>query len=74
MTNHVIMYAQVLEVSTDYLLVEDLYTNQTVQVNTSCACHFCPGDRVCVHYSGAMTMSLPPQISAITICHTSSCC
>ena len=73
MTNHSIMYAQVLEVNTDSLLVCDLYNAQRVQVNTDCACHFCPGDRVCIHYSGAMTMSLPPQISAIKICHTSSC-
>ena len=46
------------------LLVCDLCGCQEVLVHTNDACCFRPGECVCIEYSGAMTMSLPPQISA----------
>ena len=49
------------------LLVCDESTAQEVLVHTPQACCFRPGDRVCIEYSGAMTMSIPPQISADSI-------
>ena len=63
----VIMQARVMRVHRDDLLVRDCRTGQTVQVNTSRARRFRPGQRVIIQYSGAMTMSIPPQISAIDI-------
>lgn len=50
-----------------YLVLLDDSNLQEVIVNTSRACRFCPGDRVCVCYHGVMTRSLPPQISAASI-------
>ena len=46
------------------LLVCDCSTCQKVLVHTTQACCFSVGDLVCIEYSGAMTMSIPPQISA----------
>ena len=59
-----IMQARVLRVQRDSLLVRDCRTGQNVQVNTNRARRFRPGQRVIIQYSGAMTMSIPPQISA----------
>ena len=50
------------------LLVCDCATDQEVVVHTDQACCFFPGDLVWIEYSGAMTMSIPPQISAERIC------
>lgn len=61
------MCAEVLEISDNRLLVRDNRTRQEVIVNTRCNCNFQVGDRVNILYSGAMTMSIPPQISAIRI-------
>lgn len=61
------MQATVLEVHRDHLLVLDHSTMQKVRVNTPNACQFRMGDLVCIRYSGLMTMSLPPQISASRI-------
>ena len=36
-------------------------------VQTNCACRFHVGDRVCIHYNGVMTRSIPPQITAACI-------
>lgn len=58
------MCATVLEVQQGSLLVCDCCTHQQVQVNTDQACCFSVGDYLCIHYNGAMTMSIPPQISA----------
>ena len=55
--------ADVLENNGQSLLVRDWESGQEVQVNLSCPCRLYPGDRVYIRYSGAMTMSLPPQIS-----------
>lgn len=70
----VTMKARVTKVCPCYLMVCDVCTGQEVQVNSSCACCYCVGDCVCIHYNGAMTNSLPPQISAESICHLDSCC
>ena len=64
---HVTMLARVLQVRRDHLLVRDRDTDQTVRVNTPQARNFRPGNRVRIEYNGAMTMSIPPQISAIWI-------
>ncbi len=63
----VTMKACILRVCYCELLVCDLSTCQEVLVHTENACCFQVGQRVCIEYSGAMTMSIPPQISAICI-------
>lgn len=65
--------ATVLCVRSCRLLVCDHCSNQEVEVHTPNACCFCPGDCVCIEHSGAMTMSIPPQINAICIHKISSC-
>lgn len=60
----VTMNACVLRVCCCELLVCDLCTCQEVLVHTNQACCFQVGQRVCIEYNGAMTMSIPPQISA----------
>lgn len=59
-----LMQAIVIEVQWGRLLVLDLNTRQNVLVNTSDARWFSPGDMVRIWYNGAMTNSIPPQISA----------
>ena len=61
------MTARVLEVRCASLLVCDCATGQQVQVNTADACCYRVGECLCIHYDGAMTTSLPPQISASCI-------
>lgn len=61
------MCAVILEISDRKILVRDSKTNQEIAVNTRCNCNFRVGDRVIIFHSGAMTMSIPPQISAIRI-------
>ncbi len=60
----VTMKARVLRVGCCELLVCDLCGCQEVLVHTDNACCFQVGQCVCITYSGAMTMSIPPQISA----------
>lgn len=60
----VTMRAKVLCVQNGCLVVCDCCTGQRVVVHSEDACCFRPGDCVCIWYSGAMTMSMPPQISA----------
>lgn len=62
-----VFQAEVLEVRNCQLLVCDCRTGQTVLVHTQQACCFSRGDRVEIKHSGAMTMSLPPQVSALCI-------
>lgn len=62
-----IMCAVILETRNRQLLVRDSKTDQEIVVNTRCNCNFRVGDRVLIFYNGAMTMSIPPQISAIRI-------
>lgn len=62
-----VMIATVISMRRDSLLVFDFANRQQVQVNTNDAFRFRPGDLVRIRYNGAMTMSIPPQISAISI-------
>ena len=55
------------------LLVCDHETRQEILVHSDQACHFRAGDQVCIHYSGAMTRSIPPQITARCIHKTRGC-
>lgn len=64
------MCATICRVCNRSLLVCDHDTNQFVVVRTNRACCFCPGDHVCIHFNGAMTNSIPPQINATCI----ECC
>ena len=57
----------------DRLLVCDCSTCQQVMVHTDQACCFSAGELVCIEYSGAMTMSLPPQVSASRIWRIGCC-
>lgn len=66
------MYCTVLEAREGWLLCCNHDSNQSVIVHTDLASCFCTGDRLCIEYSGAMTMSLPPQMSATRI--TRICC
>ena len=61
------MIAKVLEVRCCELLVCDLCSLQEVIVHTPLACCFSAGDRVCICFDGRMTLSIPPQITAINI-------
>ena len=67
-----IMTATVLSIQRGSMLVFDFFNRQQVQVNTNNTFRFCPGDLVRIRYNGAMTMSIPPQISAISIVRISS--
>ncbi len=69
----VIMQARVLRVQRDSLLVRDCRTRQNVQVNTGRARRFRVGQKVIIQYSGAMTRSIPPQISAMEIIPAAIC-
>ena len=59
--------ATVLRVQPNNLLVFQHSTSQTILVHTPNACRFNVGDFVCIRFSGAMTMSIPPQITATNI-------
>ena len=67
------MVATVQEAQQGSLLVRDRRTAQEVFVHTPFARRFRPGDIVRIQYSGAMTMSIPPQITAIRIFRIGSC-
>ena len=69
-----IMLATVFSVRSDHLLVIDLSNRQQVRVNTREAPRFCVGDLIRIRYSGAMTMSIPPQISAQRVTRLTSVC
>ena len=68
----VTMKARVLRVGCCQLLVCDLCGCQEVLVHTDRACCFRVGQCICIEYNGAMTMSIPPQISAE--CIQQICC
>lgn len=59
--------ATVRRVECNNLLVFDHAMSQNVVVHTSEAWRFRVGNFVCIQYSGAMTMSIPPQITATNI-------
>lgn len=58
------MQAIVLAVQRDRLLVLDRENRQRVVVITREARRFRRGELVCILYGGAMTASIPPQITA----------
>ena len=58
------MYAMVKVVGESSLLVYDFNTSQEVIVHTPNACFFIVGEEIFIKYSGAMTRSISPQISA----------
>lgn len=62
-----VMTATVLRVNAQSLLVRDEATGQQVLVNTSNTGRFSVGDRVVIFYTGPMTASIPPQITAVTV-------
>lgn len=72
MTEAVSMKARVLQVRDCDLLVCYCCNQQEVLVHTPDACRFQVGDQICIRYSGIITMSLPPQISATDI--SRGCC
>lgn len=61
------MCAVILEIGNRQLLVRDSKTDQEIVINTRCNCNFRVGDRIIIFHNGAMTMSIPLQISAIRI-------
>ena len=61
------MQAVVIEVQWGRLLVLDLDTRRNVIVNTPEARRFRSGELVNIWYSGVMTPSIPPQITALRI-------
>lgn len=61
------MCAVVLRVECHSLLVCDQEMRQEVVVHTQAVQCYLPGDRICIEYSGAMTASIPPQITATCI-------
>ena len=69
----VTMNACILRVCCCELLVCDLCSSQKVLVHTPEACCFKVGEKVCIEYNGAMTMSIPPQITATDIRRMSGC-
>lgn len=65
--------ACVCQVQDCALLVCDHCTSQEILVHTPRACCYCPGECLCIQYSGAMTSSIPPQISATCIRRLGRC-
>lgn len=61
------MLATVLSVQPNSLLVWDQTSRQRVRVHTPHAHRFRQGELVRIWFSGAMTFSIPPQITAIRI-------
>lgn len=62
-----IMNATVLRTNAGSLLVRDMATGNEVMVFFNNARAFSPGDRIRITFSGAMTHSIPPQITATAI-------
>lgn len=67
------MCARVIKVEEHHLVCCDLCKMQKVIVHTPRACCFCVGDEVRIRFCGAMTMSLPPQITACCITKIGCC-
>lgn len=65
----VTMLATVVQAQGTQVLVTDNANGQEVLVNTRYStCNLSQGDQVRIVYNGAMTASIPPQISADSIC------
>lgn len=67
-----ILDAIVHQVNWNNLLVREVGTNQEILVNFQNSRRFSRGDCVRIVHTGQMTMSIPPQISAISI-QTTNC-
>ena len=61
--------ARVLRAEQCCLLVCDLDAGQQVLVHYPRSCYFTSGDCVCIEYSGMMTRSNPPQVTATNVYH-----
>ena len=70
----VTMRATVLRVCPCELCVCDHENHQQVLVHTDNAYCFRVGQQVCIEFSGAMTRSDPPQITADCVRPLSCCC
>lgn len=66
------MYATVISTNPGSLLVRDFETGMEVLVFFRQANRFRSGDRIRITFSGAMTRSIPPQITATSIQRVSS--
>ena len=65
----VTMLATVLQAWDTQVLVQDNSNGEQVLVNTNYYTgNLTNGDQVRIQYDGAMTASIPPQISAMSIC------
>ena len=65
----VTMLATVVQAWGNQVLVRDNSNSQEVLVNTrSSTDNLAAGDQVRIQYDGVMTASIPPQISAQSIC------
>lgn len=73
-TANTTMCATVLRVCRCALCVCDHATSQEVMVHTPQSCCFHVGQQICIEFSGAMTMSIPPQITADCIRPVRCCC
>lgn len=62
-----VMIATVIQIESRGLLVRDSATGNEVRVFVNNPRRFSRGDRVRITYSGAMTHSIPPQITALAI-------
>ncbi len=68
-----VLVGRVLHVRRDHLLVRDCRTGQEVRVDLPRPGRFRPGESVIVQYSGAMTRSVPPRISAWSVMRNVRC-
>ena len=65
----VTMLGTVLQAWGTQVLIQDNSNGQEVLVNTDYSTrNLSAGDQVRIQFNGAMTASMPPQISAISIC------
>ena len=61
------LFEQAIFIVRNDAFTQEGVTSQQVLVHTPDACCFRAGERVCITYSGAMTRSDPPQITAESI-------
>lgn len=70
----VTMFATVVQAWGSQVLVTNNANGQEVLVNTNYSTrNLSAGDQVRIQFNGAMTASIPPQISAISICVLQAC-
>ena len=67
-----ILLVSVVSIREDHLLVFDLTQHRQLQVNTRSAARFRAGDLLRIEYSGALTKSVPPQLTPLHIAKLSS--